>query len=673
MRAALSCVLLLAPAVVLAQQPAAAAHIQVQEDRIQLLEPVQFVDGKTALDPASLPLLDEVAAALLERPNITRVRVEGHTDNQGAKAANDKLSKARADAVKKYLQSKGVPAKVLESAGLGPARPRYSNETEEGRALNHRVEVAIVQLDGKPVVVAVGRVVGVDGDLQTTASDKEPWASAAVDTRLVDSQWVATGPDSAGRLLMRDSGVTQLEADSLALVRGSAAPDAKRPPTQVVLYKGAARTLMADPKGPQGAVTLRAGALQVDAAQSEVEVRLLEDGGAVVIHRGGAPVMAKGKTGKPVTLTADQKLKMSKEGVLGVVQPMPPFPAWDSDAPVVAVAIPGSPANPSGGLAAGNEAVNWKGRLAQHPEGEPVLGTIEGTGTPVKVDGLKAGLWQVRLRAVDAEGDEGPMGPPRLFRVIGVDVPEARAGRPVAFTQGRMLTMPEGVTVARNDGTPAASILLDEPGEATLKVFPAADAAPVELAVNVVPVKAQVLGDGKVMEGSDRQFTVELLGAGLMPQPWEVKDVVGVDVLRNEAARPTSLKTQTITVHVRGKTEGPATITLGPPGDSKTRTTLEITVVPKPKPVEVAKAKKVERPKYGWFNPPALVLASLGAVAGLAGVLLSPLVVVGAVGLAATRQPWSMAVLGVGVAGMATLTWAALLAASAVVHWVWAF
>ena len=63
----------------------------------------------------------------------------------------------------------------------------------------------------------------------------------------------------------------------------------------------------------------------------------------------------------------------------------------------------------------------------------------------------------------------------------------------------------------------------------------------------------------------------------------------------------------------------------------------------------------------------------MGAVAGLAGVLLSPLVLVGAVGLAATRQPWSMAVLGVGVAGMATLTWAALLAASAVVHWVWAF
>ncbi len=80
MRAALSCVLLLAPALVLAQQPAAAAHIQVQEDRIQLLEPIQFVDGKTALDPASLPRLDEVAAALLERPNITRVRVEGHTE-----------------------------------------------------------------------------------------------------------------------------------------------------------------------------------------------------------------------------------------------------------------------------------------------------------------------------------------------------------------------------------------------------------------------------------------------------------------------------------------------------------------------------------------------------------------------------------------------------------------
>jgi OOP family OmpA-OmpF porin len=67
--------------------------------------------------------------------------VEGHTDNVGADAYNMNLSKERAKAVMDYLVSKGVPATKISSVGYGEEKPIASNETEEGRSKNRRVEI----------------------------------------------------------------------------------------------------------------------------------------------------------------------------------------------------------------------------------------------------------------------------------------------------------------------------------------------------------------------------------------------------------------------------------------------------------------------------------------------------------------------------------------------------
>lgn len=69
--------------------------------------------------------------------------IEGHTDNKGSAALNRKLSKARADAVRSYLTSKGVEPARLEAKGYGPDRPTASNANATGREANRRVEFTV--------------------------------------------------------------------------------------------------------------------------------------------------------------------------------------------------------------------------------------------------------------------------------------------------------------------------------------------------------------------------------------------------------------------------------------------------------------------------------------------------------------------------------------------------
>jgi outer membrane protein OmpA-like peptidoglycan-associated protein len=82
---------------------------------------------------------------LVATPRIKKVRVEGHTDNVGKAKKNTQLSQKRADAVKKYLVSKGVEDARLEAIGFGPDKPIADNATDEGKEANRRVEFVIVE------------------------------------------------------------------------------------------------------------------------------------------------------------------------------------------------------------------------------------------------------------------------------------------------------------------------------------------------------------------------------------------------------------------------------------------------------------------------------------------------------------------------------------------------
>lgn len=114
------------------------------ESGIQLLEPIQFDTGKATIKKVSFPILDEVYDVMKERANV-KMGVYGHTDSKGAREMNTRLSRERAAAVVRYLVTKGIAASRLESNGFGPDQPIDTNDTEEGRAKNRRVEFKILE------------------------------------------------------------------------------------------------------------------------------------------------------------------------------------------------------------------------------------------------------------------------------------------------------------------------------------------------------------------------------------------------------------------------------------------------------------------------------------------------------------------------------------------------
>jgi outer membrane protein OmpA-like peptidoglycan-associated protein len=104
------------------------------------LREVQFETGKAVMIASSMPVLDSIARQLAALPD-EAIEVAGHTDSTGIYRRNVALAQARAETVRHYLHSQGVPLERMTARGFGPDRPVASNRTAEGRALNRRVEL----------------------------------------------------------------------------------------------------------------------------------------------------------------------------------------------------------------------------------------------------------------------------------------------------------------------------------------------------------------------------------------------------------------------------------------------------------------------------------------------------------------------------------------------------
>ncbi len=105
---------------------------------LALPSPIKFSNGTARLDKESDATLQYVLDYLAQNPKLEHLRVEGHTDDRGGAAANQKLSEDRALSVSRWLVEHGVDCKRLRPLGFGDTLPVADNTTEEGRAQNRR-------------------------------------------------------------------------------------------------------------------------------------------------------------------------------------------------------------------------------------------------------------------------------------------------------------------------------------------------------------------------------------------------------------------------------------------------------------------------------------------------------------------------------------------------------
>jgi len=112
---------------------------EIKKGGKMILKGIKFVSGSADLLEESYPNLDLAFESLDAYPKVV-VEIRGYTDNTGSKEINTKISQKRAESVMRYLVNRGVDPKRMTARGYGPNNPVASNNSEEGRAANRRIE-----------------------------------------------------------------------------------------------------------------------------------------------------------------------------------------------------------------------------------------------------------------------------------------------------------------------------------------------------------------------------------------------------------------------------------------------------------------------------------------------------------------------------------------------------
>ncbi|MEO8800399.1 MAG: OmpA family protein [Polyangiaceae bacterium] len=171
------------PAPVEAPRPhlMATGKAKIEGTRVKIPGELEFDVDKATLKntPQTTDILSELQKFLTENKTVTKLRIEGHTDNSGTPQHNLKLSQERADSVVKYLVGKGVDQSRLVGVGYGMTRPAAPNDNAANKALNRRTEFHVQEIDGKvqgdiPAVPNASGTVGA-----ASAASATPPASAS--------------------------------------------------------------------------------------------------------------------------------------------------------------------------------------------------------------------------------------------------------------------------------------------------------------------------------------------------------------------------------------------------------------------------------------------------------------------------------------------------------------
>jgi len=122
--------------------------VELRDNKIDFKEKIQFEVNKATIKPESFSLLHDIAEVIKQNAQVKKISIEGHASADGDRKFNLKLSDDRAKSVMDYIVKKeGIDPKRLTARGWGSEKPIASNDTEEGREKNRRVEFLVVEQD----------------------------------------------------------------------------------------------------------------------------------------------------------------------------------------------------------------------------------------------------------------------------------------------------------------------------------------------------------------------------------------------------------------------------------------------------------------------------------------------------------------------------------------------
>jgi OOP family OmpA-OmpF porin len=124
--------------------PAATTIETAKAGDVIVLHGVNFETARATLTANAKTILDDVADKLAARPEL-QVEIGGHTDSRGSDSYNQALSEQRAASVVEYLVGKGIDGARMSAKGYGESQPIDSNDTDEGRERNRRVEMKVLE------------------------------------------------------------------------------------------------------------------------------------------------------------------------------------------------------------------------------------------------------------------------------------------------------------------------------------------------------------------------------------------------------------------------------------------------------------------------------------------------------------------------------------------------
>jgi outer membrane protein OmpA-like peptidoglycan-associated protein len=155
--------------------PKAVGKAKIEGSHVRIPGELEFdIDKATLKDTASTKeILNTLVEFLAQNPTVTKLRIEGHTDNTGAAEHNLKLSQERADAVAAWLSAHGVDKGRLVTKGFGSTVPLVANDTKDHKAMNRRTVFHIAELNGNAVpATAETGAAGATATEKTEKTDK---------------------------------------------------------------------------------------------------------------------------------------------------------------------------------------------------------------------------------------------------------------------------------------------------------------------------------------------------------------------------------------------------------------------------------------------------------------------------------------------------------------------